>query len=184
MNPNNKRLLRSKAGLAPKPKHLLNISNAIGGVCTHSGPQLVDEPSVDWTEYACLEPGVYSAYCKSAKWYWEKGFKRWTCMLRFEILAEGSLTPLATIPMWLSGGEGEEQPSAGRRSRYFIEWVRAKGGPPVRRDRLSPRVFIHRMAKVRVADTSRGPVPYSVVREILEWSTGSSSQSVTQSREA
>jgi hypothetical protein len=147
------------------------------------GPCLVDnEPSVEWTEYPRIEPGEYPAYCRRAHWYWDPGFKRWTCLLQFDVLLEGSQRPLGTIPMWLNGGNGK-RPKAGRRTRYFIEWIKAKGSPPTRLDRLSPQVFVRRMARVGVAD-NKGAVPYSVVQEILEWSTGSSSQSVTQSREA
>jgi len=54
------------------------------------------------------------------------------------------------------------------------EWVRANGRPPSRGDRLSPRVFTRRMARVEVGDTDpeKSPVPYSVVRRIVSWETG------------
>lgn len=72
-----------------------------------------------------------------------------------------------------------DKPHAGRRKRYFKEWVRANGGPPARRDRLSPQVFVRRMARVEVDDT-KGDAPYSVVRKIVSWETGPSF-GVTQS---
>jgi hypothetical protein len=128
------------------------------------------EPAVEWAEYLRIEPGDYSAYCKRAKWYWEPGFKRWTCILLFDVSKEGQNASLGTIPVWFNGGAGE-RPKAGRRTLYFPAWVKANGGPPARRDRLSPSVFVRRMARVRVNDTN-GPLPYSVVRQILEWSTG------------
>jgi hypothetical protein len=137
-----------------------------------------NEPAVEWTEYPRIKPGDYPAFCKRARWYWEPGFKRWTCILFFDVLTEGLQDTLGTIPMWFNGGAGE-RPRAGRRTLYFSAWVMANGGPPVRKDRLSASVFARRMARVRVADTSRGPAPYSVVREIIAWSTGG--QAVNQS---
>jgi hypothetical protein len=101
-------------------------------------------------------------------------------MLLFDILAEDLQTTLGSVPMWLNGGR-RDKPHAGRRSAFFPLWVTANGGPPVRTDRLPLNVFVRRMARVLVTDT-KGPVPYSVVRTILNWNTGSPGQSVTQSR--
>lgn len=157
-----------------------NETNGSPHSLTRLRPSLVneEEPSVTWADYPRIKPGDYPAYCKKAHWYWEPGFKRWTCILWFDVLGEDDLQSLlGKIPMWINGRSGEK-PHAGRRGRYLLEWVRANGGPPARRDRLSPRVFAKRMARVRVADTTSGVVPYSVVREILEWSTG---QAVNQS---
>ena len=73
--------------------------------------------------------------------------------------------------MWLNLGS-KKKPWAGRRSRYFGEWIKSNGGePPSRVDRLSPRIFQHRMARILVADTA-SQVPYSIVREIASWETG------------
>jgi hypothetical protein len=134
------------------------------------------DPAVTWSNYPRINPGEYQAYCRFAKWYRDPTYKRWTCIIQFEVVAENMIDSLGVIPMWLNGGDGEE-PSAPRRSRYFPEWVKANGEPPIREDRMSPRVFTQRMARVRVGDT-KGPAPYSVVREILEWHTG---QAVNQS---
>jgi hypothetical protein len=134
------------------------------------------EPAVSWPDYQRIAPGEYRAYCKRAKWYWERGFNRWTCLLHFDVFTEDLQVCFGKIPMWLNGGAGDK-PKAGMRTRYLLEWVRANGGPPPRKDRMAPQVFVRRMARVRVADT-RGPIPYSVVQEIVEWSTG---QAVNQS---
>jgi hypothetical protein len=128
------------------------------------------EPAAEWADYLRIEPGEYAAYCKRAKWYWEPGFKRWTCILLFDALANGSQRSLGTVPIWFNGGK-KAKPYAGRRSLYLSAWVEANGGPPARRDRLGPSVFVRRMARVQVGDTM-GPIPYSVVRKILQWSTG------------
>ena len=174
-----RRQLDSKAVPLTNAEYIASRARADG---THSrkrlGPQLVNEnePAVDWPEYPRIEPGNYPAYCKRGHWYWEPGFKRWTCILLFDISTRNLQSSLGTIPMWLNGGNGNK-PQAGRRTRYLREWVKANGGPPLRKDRLSPLVFSRRMAIVQVSDT-KGPVPYSVVRQIVEWSTG---QAVNQS---
>ena len=138
---------------------------------------LESEPAVKWADYPRIEPGVYRAYCKKAHWYWERGFKRWTCILLFDVLDGNLESRFGTVPIWFNGGNGDA-PQTGRRTRYFAEWVKANGKPPPRKDRLSPKAFAKRMAKVRVGDTTKGIAPYSIVLEILEWSTG---QPVNQS---
>jgi hypothetical protein len=146
------------------------------------GPRLVkmseQDTEVQWDNYARLEPGEYSAYCRSARWYRDPQFRRWTCLLRFDLLSADMMPPLATVPFWMNGGN-REKPRAGRRSRYFAEWINAFGRPPTRTDRLTPRVFTRRMARVVIHDT-KGPAPYSVVGKILSWDTGLSSESISQ----
>lgn len=147
------------------------------------------EPEIEWSDYPHIEPGVYPAYCKFAKIYFDHNFKRWTCLLRFEVRSNDLLRVIAPrVPLWLNLGSNEK-PRASRRSRYFKEWILANGGiAPVRHDRLSRCVFVHRMAHVEIGDT-RGPASYSVVRKIVSWDTGipssgSRSQQVTQSSKA
>jgi hypothetical protein len=140
-----------------------------------SGPTLVqrDEPEIEWRDYPRIQPGSYFVYCRWAKQYRDPGFRRWTCLLRFNVLSDDLLRSLGCVPCWLNLSGGEK-PYAGRRSRYFAEWIRANGMAPMRGDRLSPRVFIGRMTRVEIGDTdpTKSPVPYSVVREILSWETG------------
>ena len=158
---------------ADDPRRSVTLGGGTGKAHSQKqfGPQPVkSEPAVNWADYVRVEPGDYDAYCKNAHWYRDPDFDRWTCFFRFRVFGEGLLSPLGTIPMWLNGGD-REKPQAGRRARYFREWVKANGGPPPRNDRLSPRVFAGRMARVRVSDT-KGLAPYSVVREIVEWLTG------------
>jgi len=103
--------------------------------------------------------------------------------MQWDLLGDDLTTVIATVPYWLSIGS-KDKPHALKRSKYLREWVRANGGPPPRGDRLSPRVFVRRMARVLVGDTDakRSPVPYSVVRKIIAWETGSGlGQSVTKS---
>jgi hypothetical protein len=126
---------------------------------------------IEWSDYPRIAPGIYLAYCVWAKWYRDPGFKRWTCLLRFDVLSNEGLTVVARVPWWLDLGNGDK-PHAGRRGRYFSVWILANGAAPTRGDRLSPSVFLHRMARVEIGDTACG-VPYSVVRKILSWESGS-----------
>jgi hypothetical protein len=130
--------------------------------------------AIEWRECPRIQPGTYLAYCKWATRYRDPAFQRWTCLLIWDVLKDDLLTVIATIPWWLPLGT-REKPWASRRGKYLPEWVRANGGPPVRGDRLSPRVFTRRMARVEVGDTdpTKSPVPYSVVKKIVRWETGS-----------
>jgi hypothetical protein len=132
--------------------------------------------------WACISthpPGVYRAYCKWGKQYRDPGFRRWVCLLRWDVLTDDLLRVIACVPQWLPLGN-RHKARASRRGKYLPEWIRANGGPPARRDRLSPEVFVHRIARVEIGDTD-GLVPYSVVRRIIEWETGSSGTSVSKS---
>jgi hypothetical protein len=131
------------------------------------------EPDVELREYPLIEAREYPAYCKWAKQYWDPGFHRWMCLLRWDVLTDNLLKVIATVPQWLPLGN-REKPHASRRGKYLREWVRANGRPPVRGDRLSPRIFVRRMARIEVGDTDpeRSPAPYSVVRKVLAWETG------------
>ena len=93
------------------------------------------EPEIAWREYPLIGAREYPAYCRFAKRYKDPGFRRWTCLLRWDALADDLLTVIASVPMWLSLGN-KERPWASRRGNYLKEWVRANGGPPIRSDRL------------------------------------------------
>jgi hypothetical protein len=131
------------------------------------------ELEIQWRSYPLIQSGEYSAYCRWAKQYKDPGFKSWRCLLRWMVLTDDLLTVIATLPQWFPLGDGEK-PRAARRGKYLKEWVRAHGSPPTRGDRLSPQVFVRRMARVEVGvtDPEKSPVPYSVVRRIVSWETG------------
>jgi hypothetical protein len=135
---------------------------------------------IEWTDYPRIPPGEYSAVCAWARKYYDRAFKRWTCLLLFDVLRENKIVVLARIPMWLPLGDGEK-PRASRRGKYLSEWVEANDGPPSRGDRLSLQVFLDRFARVQVGDTTRGPAPYSVVKKILRWETGRTGHLVSKS---
>jgi hypothetical protein len=138
-----------------------------------------DSDAIEWKDYPRILTGEYRAYCKWGKQYRDPGFRRWLCLLRWDVLADDLVRVIASVPQWFPLGS-QKGPRASRRGKYLPEWVRANGGPPTRRDRLSPGVFVHRMARVEIGDTE-GPAPYSVVRRIIEWETGPPGHSVSKS---
>ena len=135
--------------------------------------------AIEWREYPRIPVGEYRAYCKWGKQYRDPGFHRWTCLLRWDVLTDDLARVLACVPQWFPLGS-RDKPRASRRGTYLPDWIRANGGPPARKDRLSPSVFVYRMARVEVDDTE-GPAPYSVVRRIIEWETGLPGHSVSKS---
>jgi hypothetical protein len=125
---------------------------------------------VEWRYYDRIETGEYSGYCASATIYFDPAYKRHTCLLLWDVIHAGET--IARVRQWLNLGNGK-RPKVSRRSKYWVEWIKANGGqPPLRADRLSRTIFKNRIARILVAD-SASPVPYSVVREILSWETGS-----------
>jgi hypothetical protein len=136
--------------------------------------------AIEWTEYPRIDPGEYFANCYFVKKYRDPGFHRWTCLLRWDVLSENQQQTIAKcVPLWFPLGNGET-PHASRRGKYLREWVRANGGPPGKGDRLSPKVFSGRIARVEIDDID-SPAPYSVVRRIIRWETGISRHSVIKS---
>jgi hypothetical protein len=140
------------------------------GHSTTPHQQTVDD-AIEWTAYPRIAPGEYFANCYWAGRYRDPGMKRWTCLLRWDVLSDDLMTTIALrIPEWFSLGDGEK-PHASRRGKYLREWVRANGNPPKPGDRLSPRVFTGRVARVEIGDTN-STLPYSVVKRIIQWETG------------
>ena len=126
-----------------------------------------DFAAVEWSHYPLLTPGVYQAYSRATYIYWDPAFKRWICLILWDILGSNDEL-IATLAQFLNLGDKRR---ASRRSKYWSAWIAAAGRGPERRDRLSPRVFLKRRALVRVETTTRDPV-YSQVREVAEWQTG------------
>lgn len=139
----------------------------------------IELPAIEWKEYPRISPGEYRAYSRWGKHYRDPGFHRWLCQLRWDVYTDDLSRLVASVPQFFPLGNGDK-PNASRRGKYLPEWVRANGGPPVRGDRLSPKVFLRRFALVEVGDTE-GPAPYSVVKRIVSWETGSRGHSVSKS---
>jgi len=131
------------------------------------------DDAIDWVAYPRIAPGEYFANCYWAKRYKDPGMRRWTCLLRWDVLSDDLLNTIAKcIPLWFALGDADK-PRASRRGKYLREWARANGGPPERGDRLSPHVFTRRIARVEIGDTD-SPAPYSVVKRIIRWETRTS----------
>lgn len=134
-------------------------------------PRASATPEIELTEYARITPGTYSAYCtKTSKPYWCRTYKRWQVVLYFDVLT-ATMQPLAKLVTFFALGKKQAGPKAHRTGKYLAAWVKANGGPPTRASRLSPSVFVRRMATIKVEDTNPklSPAPYSIVREILNW---------------
>jgi hypothetical protein len=149
------------------------------------GPPLTrqPEPEIGWRYCARIEPGQYPAYSRSAKVYRDAQFKRHVCAVQFDVLNESLTETVARLTWYLNLGSGEK-PQAGRRRAYWAAWIKANGGQPKRRDRLSPEVFLRRYAIVSVGDTTKNhqqititaEESYSVIRDVLRWDTGAPSR--------
>jgi hypothetical protein len=138
------------------------------------------DDAIEWRIYPRIDPGAYFANCYWAKRYRDPGMKRWTCLLRWDVLSEDLQRTIARcVPLWFALGDGDK-PRASRRGKYLPEWVRANGAPPGRGNRLSPNVFTQRIARVEIGDTG-SLIPYSVVKRIICWETGLACQSVSKS---
>ena len=137
------------------------------------------EPEITWTHIPRLEPGVYSGYSRSARIVRDGYYKRWYCAVQFDVLSDDLTEVLAELTLFLNMGDAE-RPHAGRRGNYWQAWTAANGGPPSRKDRLSPRVFARRYARVSVGNTTKNfkqaviaeSCMYSVVRDVVRWDTG------------
>jgi hypothetical protein len=130
-----------------------------------------------------LEPGEYPAYCRAAKVYRDSQFKRWVSAVQFDVYDESLMNVLARLIWYLNLGS-KDKPHASRRAKYWTAWVKANGGPPKRRDRISHTVFVGRQALVKVEDTGKNHNQvavsagehYSVIRDVIEWKTGGPSR--------
>jgi hypothetical protein len=137
------------------------------------------EPEISWAFIPRLQPGDYPAFSRTAAIYRDRQFKRWVCAVRFDILSSSLIEVVGRLTWYLNLGSSEK-PRASRRSNYWAAWIEANGGPPKRKDRLSPRVFEARHARVQVADTGKShrkdrinpEEAYSVVRSVIRWETG------------
>ena len=157
--------------------------------------KLLRESSVSVPDVICddrrprVPPGEYLARVRVVKGPYRDRFTgRWTLLLVFDVMKENLFEIVAkNVPMFFNLGYGEK-PKASRGSKYFHAWCVANGGPPRRGDRMTTRVFANRLARVLLDDTkrsrwdlNRAVAPYSVVRKILRWETGLSTQEFNSS---
>ena len=55
------------------------------------------EPGIKWATYPRIEPGEYRAYCKAVRWYFDRPYRRWVCLLRFDALSPDLLQTVALL---------------------------------------------------------------------------------------
>lgn len=137
------------------------------------------EPQITHDDYARIAPGKYRAYCRAARIYFDPGYRKWLCVLRWDIFDPTGFKAIARVPQWLYIGRRQH---CTRRSQFWREYCRANGGPPARQDRMGTSVFMRRIASVLVRDTKRPELkvgepplphsPYSVVEQVLSYETG------------
>lgn len=148
-------------------------------------PRLVPKPDaeIEFSSWPRIEPGEYKAYARKAVMYQHRQFKRWLCLVLFDVLDDHQ-NKLATVAWYLNLGRGEKPKAAGA-SKFLAAWIKANGGRrPTRADRISLRIFRQRMATVVIEDTRRSSwadsIPeasaYSVVRDVKSWDVGSTIQ--------
>ncbi|MEW6455343.1 MAG: hypothetical protein AB1410_01335 [Acidobacteriota bacterium] len=122
-----------------------------------------------------IPDGIYQAQVLK----WERGryYNQTKLYLWFEIISPGRAfeTKLFMV-LNLNGNK------VGYGSKYYRSWVIANHGiRPRRNDRLSPKIFLNKVFKVKVETVKRSytgeSVPeylqYSVIREILDLEAGS-----------
>jgi hypothetical protein len=135
-----------------------------------------------------LEPGEYRGHCRHTNIYRDGFFKRWICLLQFDVKGD-SLQTIGHATRFINLGR-RDKPHFGRRSDYFAEYVKAMGAAPKRADRVAPnRVFLGRMATIIIGDVINNfrdrklqiapELFYSVVREIKAWDNGPRDQPTT-----
>lgn len=125
-------------------------------------PQLVSpiEPEISVTHYDHIPSGKYPAYARRARVYYDKPFRRWICVVFFDVLDASLTEVIAELAWFLNLGNGAK-PHAGRRSNFFRAWVDALGRNPTRNDKIRPAIFTKRHATVAVRDAKTG---YSVIQ--------------------
>jgi hypothetical protein len=127
------------------------------------------EPVCERAPYPRYEPGTYEAECISAEIGFDAMYRRWSCVLKFSILSDGS-------PVWCFLNLGKNPKNGKRsRSRYYRAWVIANGERPRNRQTLSSRLFIGKIFEIEIGDVRqdfekrdhpKGMI-YSVVRRIV-----------------
>ncbi|PWU04167.1 MAG: hypothetical protein C5B51_17350 [Terriglobia bacterium] len=141
------------------------------------------EPEISWTHVPRIEPGQYPARSRKANVYFDRQFKRWVCAVQFDVLDSSLVEVIASLTWFLNLGP-REKPKATRRSKFWTACLKANGGQPKRRDRITARIFEGRYAVVRVEDTRKNHRQiavnrdecYSVIRDVIEWQTGGPSR--------
>jgi hypothetical protein len=121
-----------------------------------------------------IPPGDYLAFCERGWLYVDPVHRKWTLLLHWTVLTDGGFEVLAeNVCQWFNLGPIDRKPKITRRCNYFLAWHKAAGREPsrTRMKDMKPSIFMGKLARVRVADSS-GASPFSKVFEILSFETG------------
>ncbi len=121
-------------------------------------PFLIRQPQyeleVAWRPRDHIAPGEYPAFSRHSKIFWDGMYKRWVCLVNFDIL-DDHLSAIAKLGWFSNLGKGDK-PHAGHRSKFWAAWILANSGRnPKRIDRLTASIFPNRHAVVLVRDVER-----------------------------
>jgi len=141
------------------------------------------DQDIDFDVYDRIDPGEYLAYCREATLKRNPRYGQWTVFLLWDVFSPNGMTKIATVRRWIYIGTRGDKPHVGRGTDFWNWWVQANDGhPPTRADRMTPRIFTKRMARVEVTDSGppkarKGEAPkphnpYSIVKRVLSWETG------------
>ncbi len=130
------------------------------------GPVCQNDP------YPRYAPGEYLARVVEAKIYRHPGLRAHKCDLRLQLMNGGDF---GYVHAFLHLGRNAE-PKAGRNSKFYRAFVMASGQVPRKGHRLSPRAFVGKVFRVRVADVTKKSdgashdplLVYSIVTELME----------------
>jgi hypothetical protein len=105
-------------------------------------------PICDENTYPRVPQGRYQARCTAVKLYRDPRFG-WKIRLEFFLISN-----FTYVYGFYNGGH-KDHPRFGRGSRYRRDWSMVNGGPPKKRQRLTPRIFLDKIFEVQVGDTRR-----------------------------
>jgi hypothetical protein len=122
--------------------------------------------------YARVAEGRYQAVALRHQGpEWIRAFSRWSLLLEFELLDDGS-----RICVFYNMGNDPKGPTVTRRGKYFAAWTQANGEMPCKGEPMTPDIFLEdQVYTVEVKDCRRNAKEqekadaeiYSVVSEIV-----------------
>lgn len=129
-----------------------HVSSVIARLCvTEQAADSHDEiaPICEENPYPRLTPGTYQAQCVRGKIYKDPQFHCWKAILWYKLPFGGQ-----EVCGFFHLGNGDK-PKAGPRSEYKRAWTIANGGPPRKRQELSPRAFKDKVFDVEIGDVRK-----------------------------
>ncbi|MGA7830596.1 MAG: hypothetical protein WCA21_06530 [Terracidiphilus sp.] len=98
-------------------------------------------PAIVWEggDRPRIVPGQYTARCTGFQGpEWVRTFGRWGFRLEFALDPDEEI-----VSAFYSFGEDRNAPKMSTRYKYYSDWVRANGGPPLNSQEMSPEIFLN-----------------------------------------